>query len=120
MQQLRSGRIQPAGQPDARTFSTARDVMHIYYSKSRGACKLAVSCPGKCAFLLLLKCSLSSYRTVLCRRRVGRLSASTLDTAPFDLDCAGGLDTALRDRCLQAAIDLQERGWTIVENVFSQ
>lgn len=53
-------------------------------------------------------------------RRLTRLMASTLDTAPIDLRNAEGVDADIYQKCLQAAVDLQERGWTIVEDVFSQ
>lgn len=48
------------------------------------------------------------------------MMASTLETAPVDLRRAEGVDADIYQKCLQAAVDLQERGWTIVEGVFSQ
>jgi hypothetical protein len=48
------------------------------------------------------------------------LSASVIDVPTQDALDVKGIEADLHKKCLQAAIDLQEHGWAIVEGVLSQ
>lgn len=70
----------------------------------------------------LLQCTylIQVYTTTLAHRCRRSVSSRASTSNPVNLNRPEGVDTDTYQKCLQAAIDLQERGWAIVDNVFSQ